>query len=72
MTIAAVGFGPLGLPWGAFSGPAVVYWNSVYIVVARSGGTPAGLVKKKRIEKLPDPRLFKQYQAHPGDVGNQG
>jgi len=46
MMIAAVGFGPLGLPRGVFSGPAAVGWNSVYIVVARSGATPGGPVEK--------------------------
>jgi hypothetical protein len=47
MTIAAVGFGPLGLPRGVFSEPAAVYGNSVcIIVVARSGAIPGGLVEK--------------------------
>jgi hypothetical protein len=55
MTIAVVGLGPLGLPRGELSGPAAVVWNSVYIVAACGGGTPGGLVKKTRIEKLPDP-----------------
>ena len=34
MMIEAVGFSPLGLPWGAFSRPAAVDWNSAYIVTA--------------------------------------
>jgi hypothetical protein len=42
MTIAAVGFGPLGLPRGAFSGSAAVGCNSAYIVAAGSGGAPGG------------------------------
>jgi hypothetical protein len=57
MTIAAVKLGLLGLPRGVFSGPAAVVWNSVYIVAACGGGTPGGLVKKTRIEKLPDPSI---------------
>ena len=58
MTIAAVGFGSLGLPRGEFSGPAAVVWNSVYIVAACGGGTSGGLVKETRTEKLPDPSVI--------------
>jgi hypothetical protein len=37
----------MGLPWGAFSGPAAVDWNSeCMIVAARSGALPGGLVEK--------------------------
>jgi hypothetical protein len=57
MTIAAVGFDPLGLPRGGFSGPAAVVWNSVYIVAACGSATPGGLVKETRTEKLPDPLI---------------
>ena len=46
MMIAAVGFGPLGLLRGAFSGPAAVGWNSAYIAAAGGDGTPGGLVEK--------------------------
>jgi hypothetical protein len=63
MTIAAVGFGSLGLPGGEFSGPAAVVWNSVYIVAACGGGTPDGLVKETRTEKLPDPSDNQHRQA---------
>ena len=47
MTIASVGFTPLGLPRGVFSGPAAVLGNSRSIIVAvRSGAIPGGLVDK--------------------------
>jgi hypothetical protein len=45
MTIAVVGFGPLGLLRGEFSESAAVGWNSAYIVAAGSGGAPGGLVE---------------------------
>jgi hypothetical protein len=71
-----VGFSPLGLPRGEFSGPAAVVWNSVYIVAACGGGTPGGLVKKIGYKNAPTPQLrmstlsvwlpaFKYANAHP-------
>ena len=52
MTVAAVEFGPLGLPWGVFSGFAAVGWNSAYIVATRRGGAPGGPIEKKDEETL--------------------
>ena len=43
MMVAALGFGPPGLPWGEFSELAAVEWNSVYIVAALGGRPHAGL-----------------------------
>ena len=51
MTVAAVGFGPLGLPRGAFSGSAAVGWNSALIVVAGGGESPGGPVEKGEAKK---------------------
>ncbi len=47
MMVAAVGFGPPGLPWGEFNELAAVEWNSVYIVAALGGGAPCGSVAKR-------------------------
>ena len=52
MTVAALEFGPLGLPWGVFSGFAAVGWNSAYIVATRRGGAPGGPIEKKDEETL--------------------
>ena len=50
MMIAAVGFDPLGLPWGELSESAAVDWNSAFIVAALSSITPGEPIEKRGLK----------------------